>query len=113
MGTRGKGEFDTGMSNAEKARLTADAQREANWKRWGPYLAERQAKTDAESSVPKGSTSEQARRAPQSGVGEVGRTRTKRIGRTSTGGTQMRSEKDRRGHRYSSPGRTQIRRDLF
>jgi hypothetical protein len=30
-----------------------------------------------------------------------------------TGGMQMRSGKDRRGHRYSSPGRTQIRRDLF
>ena len=29
-------------SNAEKARLAADASREKNWKRWGPYLAERQ-----------------------------------------------------------------------
>ena len=27
---------------AEQARLTADAARLANWKRWGPYLAERQ-----------------------------------------------------------------------
>jgi hypothetical protein len=29
------------MSNAEKARLISDAKREANWKRWGPYLSER------------------------------------------------------------------------
>jgi hypothetical protein len=29
-------------SNAEKERLTSDAKREANWKRWGPYLSERQ-----------------------------------------------------------------------
>src|SRR5438128_1168172 len=29
-------------SNGEKARLAADAKREANWKRWGPYLSERQ-----------------------------------------------------------------------
>ncbi len=28
--------------NAEKQRLAADAQRTANWKRWGPYLSERQ-----------------------------------------------------------------------
>src|SRR6516165_10231319 len=27
---------------AEFARLEQDAQRQANWKRWGPYLAERQ-----------------------------------------------------------------------
>jgi hypothetical protein len=30
----------------------------------------------------------------------------------TTGGTQMRSGKDHRGHGYSAPGRTQIRRDL-
>ena len=54
MGTRGKGEFDTGMSNTEKARLTADAQREANWKRWGPYLSERQAKNRRRELGPKG-----------------------------------------------------------
>src|SRR3984893_7114587 len=29
-------------SNGEKARLAADAKHEANWKRWGPYLSERQ-----------------------------------------------------------------------
>jgi mannosylglycerate hydrolase MGH1-like protein len=31
-----------GMPNAEQVRLAEDAQRERNWKRWGPYLAERQ-----------------------------------------------------------------------
>ena len=30
------------MSGAEKRRLDEDARREKNWKRWGPYLAERQ-----------------------------------------------------------------------
>ena len=30
------------MPNAETARLAEDARRERNWKRWGPYLAERQ-----------------------------------------------------------------------
>jgi hypothetical protein len=30
------------MSTAESKRLLADARREQNWKRWGPYLAERQ-----------------------------------------------------------------------
>ena len=28
--------------HAEQQRLDADARRAANWKRWGPYLAERQ-----------------------------------------------------------------------
>ena len=28
--------------NAEVRRLAEDATREKNWKRWGPYLAERQ-----------------------------------------------------------------------
>src|SRR5262247_1149323 len=28
--------------NAEQERLVADAKRAANWKRWGPYLSERQ-----------------------------------------------------------------------
>src|SRR5476651_1252066 len=28
--------------NAEQARLAEDARRDKNWKRWGPYLAERQ-----------------------------------------------------------------------
>ncbi|QDU33077.1 Mannosyl oligosaccharide glucosidase [Poriferisphaera corsica] len=30
------------MSDAERRRLKEDAEREKNWKRWGPYLAERQ-----------------------------------------------------------------------
>jgi hypothetical protein len=29
-------------ADAEKERLEADAKRTANWKRWGPYLSERQ-----------------------------------------------------------------------
>ena len=29
-------------ADAENLRLAADAKREANWKRWGPYLSERQ-----------------------------------------------------------------------
>ena len=29
-------------ANAEQQRLADDAARKANWKRWGPYLAERQ-----------------------------------------------------------------------
>jgi hypothetical protein len=28
--------------NAEQKRLDEDARREKNWKRWGPYLSERQ-----------------------------------------------------------------------
>ena len=28
--------------NAERGRLAEDARREKNWKRWGPYLSERQ-----------------------------------------------------------------------
>jgi hypothetical protein len=39
--------FDSGImknsnANAERERLDADAKRLANWKRWGPYLSERQ-----------------------------------------------------------------------
>ena len=28
--------------NAERQRIAEDARREKNWKRWGPYLSERQ-----------------------------------------------------------------------
>jgi hypothetical protein len=42
------------MSNAEKARLISDAKREANWKRWGPYLSERQWATVREDYSPGG-----------------------------------------------------------
>ncbi len=31
-----------GKHDAEAQRLEEDARREKNWKRWGPYLAERQ-----------------------------------------------------------------------
>src|SRR5881398_2485119 len=38
------GQFTPLLSNrtAEERRLNDDAQRKSNWKRWGPYLAERQ-----------------------------------------------------------------------
>ncbi|MCA9617434.1 MAG: glucosidase, partial [Myxococcales bacterium] len=32
----------TPIADAEARRLEADGRREANWKRWGPYLSERQ-----------------------------------------------------------------------
>lgn len=41
--------------NAETVRLAADARREQNWKRWGPYLAERQWGTVREDYSPDGS----------------------------------------------------------
>ncbi len=34
--------MDTVVTDQEILRLTADANREKNWKRWGPYLSERQ-----------------------------------------------------------------------
>jgi len=40
--------------NAESERLTADAKRTANWKRWGPYLSERQWATVREDYSPDG-----------------------------------------------------------
>ncbi len=42
-------------ANAEMARLGEDARREKNWKRWGPYLAERQWGTVREDYSPDGS----------------------------------------------------------
>jgi len=33
---------DKPTDNAEKQRLAADSRRQKNWKRWGPYLSERQ-----------------------------------------------------------------------
>jgi len=39
---------------AEDQRLQADAQRQANWKRWGPYLSERQWGTVREDYSPQG-----------------------------------------------------------
>ena len=40
--------------NAEVQRLTEDATREKNWKRWGPYLAARQWTTVREDYSPHG-----------------------------------------------------------
>src|SRR5437870_9590894 len=40
--------------DAEPVRLTEDASRKRNWKRWGPYLAERQWGTVREDSSPNG-----------------------------------------------------------
>ena len=42
-------------TDAEAERLAADARREKNWKRWGPYLAERQWGTVREDYSPDGS----------------------------------------------------------
>ena len=39
---------------AEEERLREDAQRERNWKRWGPYLSERQWGTVREDYSPDG-----------------------------------------------------------
>jgi hypothetical protein len=33
---------DDSSARAEETRLAEDRRREKNWKRWGPYLAERQ-----------------------------------------------------------------------
>ena len=33
---------NTSSANPEKIRLAQDSRREKNWKRWGPYLSERQ-----------------------------------------------------------------------
>jgi hypothetical protein len=43
------------MGNDEKIRLEEDARREKNWKRWGPYLSERQWGTVREDYSPDGS----------------------------------------------------------
>ncbi len=43
------------LRDAEAERLAADARRERNWKRWGPYLAERQWGTVREDYSPDGS----------------------------------------------------------
>src|SRR5438093_9781502 len=40
--------------NAEEARLAEDSRREKNWKRWGPYLSERQWATVREDYSPDG-----------------------------------------------------------
>ncbi len=47
---------DTRLQGAEAERLEADAARQQNWKRWGPYLAERQWATVREDYSPDGSS---------------------------------------------------------
>ena len=42
------------MAGAESERLAQDTRREHNWKRWGPYLAERQWGTVREDYSPDG-----------------------------------------------------------
>lgn len=42
------------LSTAEATRLKQDADRSANWKRWGPYLSERQWATVREDYSPNG-----------------------------------------------------------
>src|SRR5258707_9499942 len=44
----------TDQSGPEFERLAADAERKANWKRWGPYLSERQWSTVREDYSPNG-----------------------------------------------------------
>ncbi len=48
--------MQTRSIDAEMERLAADARREKNWKRWGPYLAERQWGTVREDYSPAGSS---------------------------------------------------------
>ena len=43
------------LENAEADRLREDAKRSENWKRWGPYLSERQWATVREDYSPDGS----------------------------------------------------------
>ena len=41
--------------NAEQVRLAQDSDRQQNWKRWGPYLSDRQWATVREDYSPDGS----------------------------------------------------------
>lgn len=43
------------VESAEAKRLSEDKRRDANWKRWGPYLSERQWATVREDYSPNGS----------------------------------------------------------
>ena len=53
--TRAKTVVGLDVSSAESARLKQDIDRTANWKRWGPYLSERQWSTVREDYSPDGS----------------------------------------------------------
>lgn len=53
--TRGQTIVGLQVQTAESKRLAQDKTREANWKRWGPYLSERQWATVREDYSPTGS----------------------------------------------------------
>ncbi len=53
--TRAQTMVGTLITSAETTRLKQDEQRTANWKRWGPYLSERQWATVREDYSPNGS----------------------------------------------------------
>ena len=53
--TRGQTLVGLHVQTAESKRLAQDKTREANWKRWGPYLSERQWATVREDYSPTGS----------------------------------------------------------
>lgn len=53
--TRAKTVVGLDVSSAESARMKQDKERVANWKRWGPYLSERQWATVREDYSPHGS----------------------------------------------------------
>ena len=53
--TRGQTVVGLCVESAEAKRLSEDKKREANWKRWGPYLSERQWATVREDYSPDGS----------------------------------------------------------
>jgi len=42
MNTQDSSDKEFSIDSAETERLAQDARREKNWKRWGPYLSERQ-----------------------------------------------------------------------
>ena len=57
-------ESEGAMESAEHTRLGEDASRERNWKRWGPYLSERQWGTVREDYSDSGDTSKLSARQP-------------------------------------------------
>ena len=62
--------MDDDRLDAEERRIAEDARREKNWKRWGPYLSERQWGTVREDYSKDGSCWElfSARSCPEPGV---------------------------------------------
>ena len=53
--TRGQTIVGLHVESPEAKRLSEDKRRDANWKRWGPYLSERQWATVREDYSPNGS----------------------------------------------------------